>query len=74
MDLDLLSRKTISWKGRNFLAAIYCLHLPEEKAASLALNATAPAEVLLNEFSSEPNPLETWFRARYAKSDSGLWI
>ena len=30
-----------------------------------------PAEVLLNEYTEEQNPLETWFRARYAKAIRG---
>ena len=30
-----------------------------------------PAEVLLNEYTDEDNPLETWFRVRYAKAIRG---
>ena len=36
-----------------------------------ALNGTAPAEVMLNDYKDAPNPLEAWFRAKYAKAIRG---
>ncbi len=41
------------------------------KSRKISVERYGPAEVLLNVFSSEPNPLETWFRARYAKAIRG---
>ena len=37
----------------------------------ISVERYGPAEVLLNEYSSEENQLETWFRTRYAKAIRG---
>ncbi len=37
----------------------------------ISVERYGPAEVLLNEYSAEPNQLETWFRTRYAKAIRG---
>ena len=37
----------------------------------ISIERFGPAEVLLNEFSSEQNQLETWFRSKYAKAIRG---
>lgn len=41
------------------------------KYRKISVERYGPAEVLLNEFSSEENQLETWFRTRYAKAIRG---
>ena len=41
------------------------------KYRKISVERYGPAEVLLNEFSSEDNQLETWFRSRYAKAIRG---
>ena len=41
------------------------------KTKKISVERYGPAEVLLNEYNSEPNQLETWFRARYAKAIRG---
>ncbi len=41
------------------------------KTKKISVERYGPAEVLLNEYNSEPNQLETWFRSRYAKAIRG---
>lgn len=41
------------------------------KTRKISVERYGPAEVLLNEYNSEPNQLETWFRSRYAKAIRG---
>ena len=38
---------------------------------SLSIERYGPAEVMLRDFQNEPNPLEAWFRAKYAKAIRG---
>ena len=38
---------------------------------SLSVERYGPAEVMLNDYKDAPNPLETWFRAKYAKAIRG---
>lgn len=37
----------------------------------LSVERYGPAEVMLGDFKAEPNPLEAWFRAKYAKAIRG---
>ncbi len=38
---------------------------------SLSVERYGPAEVMLSDYKDAPNPLETWFRAKYAKAIRG---
>ena len=43
---------------------------PSDKG-SLSIERYGPAEVMLGDFKDTPNPLEAWFRAKYAKAIRG---
>ncbi len=43
--------------------------LPDK--GSLSVERYGPAEVMLNDYQEAPNPLEAWFRAKYAKAIRG---
>ena len=40
----------------------------------LSVERYGPAEILLSEYKNDPNPLEAWFRTKYAKAIRGLRI
>ena len=47
--------------------------LPPDKG-SLSVERYGPAEVMLGGYQDTPNPLETWFRAKYAKAIRGTGL
>ena len=44
--------------------------LPPDKGR-LSVERYGPAEVMLSDYKDTPNPLEAWFRAKYAKAIRG---
>ena len=44
---------------------------PVPDKGSLSVERYGPAEVMLNDYKNDPNPLEAWFRAKYAKAIRG---
>jgi len=40
----------------------------------LSVERYGPAEIMLGDYKNDPNPLEAWFRTKYAKSNSRLWV
>ena len=44
---------------------------PVPDKGSLSVERYGPAEVMLNDYQNDPNPLEAWFRAKYAKAIRG---
>lgn len=44
---------------------------PSPDRGSLSIERYGPAEVMLSDYTDTPNPLEAWFRAKYAKAIRG---
>ena len=46
-------------------------NFPPPDIGRLSVERYGPAEVMLNDYQDAPNPLEAWFRAKYAKAIRG---
>ena len=58
-----------SGNRRNPFLASHSSVVPDK--GSLSVERYGPAEVMLSDYKDAPNPLETWFRAKYAKAIRG---
>ena len=63
--------KNYKLERQKLLSGYLMFAFARRKTRKICVERYGPAEVLLNEYTEEPNPLETWFRARYAKAIRG---
>ncbi len=69
--LKLAVPKNYKLERQKLLSGYLLFAFTRGKSRKLSVERYGPAEVLLNEFTAEPNQLESWFRARYAKAIRG---
>ncbi len=69
--LRLAVPSTYKLEKQKLLSGYLLFTFNRGKYRKISVERYGPAEVLLNEFKSEDNPLETWFRSRYAKAIRG---
>ncbi|MYF99566.1 hypothetical protein F4212_10635 [Candidatus Poribacteria bacterium] len=69
--LKLSVPSTYKLEKQKLLSGYLLFTFNRGKYRKISVERYGPAEVLLNEFSSEENQLETWFRTRYAKAIRG---
>ena len=69
--LRLAAPKNYKLETQKLLSGYLLFAFTRGKHRKISVERYGPAEVLLNEFSSEPNQLEAWFKTRYAKAIRG---
>ena len=69
--LRLAAPKNYKLETQKLLSGYLLFAFTRGKNRKISVERYGPAEVLLNEFSSEPNQLEAWFKTRYAKAIRG---
>ena len=69
--LRLAVPKNFKLERQKLLSGYLLFAFNKGKRRKISVERYGPAEVLLNAYSTEPTPLETWFRAKYAKAIRG---